>query len=177
MLITWIDIIVISIAIFSGFISLTRGFSKELLSLITLILCAYISYKFYKPLAIFYHGFIASNTVSKILAVASIFFISFIILSIISSKISDMSLKSVAGPMDRFLGLLYGVTRGLLMASMAVFLISNVIKNDDKKTWLISAHTYPLLYGIGDKIFYSIPENLLNVDKIFGTLKKKTEDN
>ena len=177
MFITWIDVVVIAITLFSGFLSLMRGLSREILSLITWISSAAISIFMYSNLALFLKKFIKSSTVSNILSLTLIFIIVFIVLSYFSVKISQILARSFVGPLDKFLGIIYGVTRGVLIAAMLVVLTTNIIEIPNKKMWLTNAKTYSLLNNIGGHVYSLIPSNFLDLDKIFSTIKPKEEQN
>lgn len=177
MFITWIDVVVITITLFSGLLSLMRGFTREILSLITWLCSAAISILTYSSLAIFLKKFIKSSAISNILSLTIIFIIVFVLLSYFSVKISQILARSFVGPLDKFLGIIYGVTRGVLITAMLVFLTTNIIEAENKKIWLTNAKTYPLLNNIGSHIYSLIPANFLDLDKIFSTIKQKDEQN
>lgn len=176
-MITWVDVIVLFITVFSGLLSLMRGFSREILSLITWLCSAIITILLYKVGLSVLSNFIHSKTVATILSIAIIFIIVFILLSYLSVKISQILARSFIGPLDKFLGLIYGVTRGVLIVSMIVFLISNMIEVNEKKSWLTRAKTYPLLNNLGQQIYSLVPSNLLDIDKVFSTMQQKNVQN
>ena len=176
MFITWIDVGVIAVTLFSGFLSLLRGFLRESLSLITWLCSAILALLLYNNLASLLKLFIKSATVSNILAISFIFIIGFIIISYISIKFSRILSRSFMAPFDKFLGLIYGVARGVVIAAMLVFLTNNIIEDNNQKMWLITAKTYPMLNNMGEKIYNLIPSNFLDIDKVFSSIKQKNLD-
>lgn len=177
MFITWVDIVVICITVFSGLLSLMRGFSRELLSLMTWLGSALFAILFHKILAAILSNFVHNLTIASILSIGIIFIVSFILLSYFSVKISQGLGRSFVGPLDKFLGLIYGVARGVLIVAMLVFLISNMIELQNKKAWLTKARTYFLLNNIGEQVYSLIPSNFLDLDRLFSTIQQKDNQN
>ena len=66
-----------------------------------------------------------AGVISIVLTIAGlVFLVSLIILSIITVKLTDSLLESGAGPIDRTLGFLYGLVRGLaLMVAMFILFV------------------------------------------------------
>ena len=126
---TWPDMVLLAIMLISGLMSLMRGFAPEILSLVAwggaagaaaLALFSQDARAKASELLIPYVG--DNDIIVTIVIAGTVFLVVLILLSIISVKLSDALLDSSAGPIDRTLGFIYGLLRGLaLMIAIFVF--------------------------------------------------------
>jgi membrane protein required for colicin V production len=135
---TWPDILLCAVMLISGLMAVMRGFAREILSLV-----AWGGAAGAAALALFYPAvrkqaadlltpYIGDNDILVTIAIAgSVFLLVLIVLSIISVKISDALLDSSAGPIDRTLGFIYGLLRGLALM-MAIFIFYSWLTPRDK---------------------------------------------
>ena len=116
------DWFILIVLIASGVISFTRGFTKELLSLF-LWLAAFIAAISLEYLATpKINEFIGNQEISKIISYIVVFIIFIFLGGIIIKFISKLIKWSGASGFDRFLGILFGLVRGLIVL-FAIFLI------------------------------------------------------
>lgn len=172
---TIFDVLVIALSIFSATIAMLRGFSRELFSLAAWAGSAYLAYKGYPWTINLLEHVTANHNLQKAIGLASIFIFSLIIISFITLWLSDIILTSFMGPIDRFLGLTYGLTRAILIMALACLLIGNIFEATNQPKWLSTSATYPFLYNIGKTIYTAIPTDALDLDQIFAVFKQKAE--
>ena len=128
------DWFILIVLIASGVISFTRGFTKELLSLF-LWLAAFIAAISLEYLATpKINEFIGNQEISKIISYIVVFIIFIFLGGIIIKFISKLIKWSGASGFDRFLGILFGLIRGLIV----VFVIFLILPSGLKTTNLIS---------------------------------------
>ena len=128
------DWFILIVLIASGVISFTRGFTKELLSLF-LWLTAFIAAISLEYLATpKKNEFIGNQEISKIISYIVVFIIFIFLGGIIIKFISKLIKWSGASGFDRFLGILFGLIRGLIV----VFVIFLILPSGLKTTNLIS---------------------------------------
>ena len=123
------SILVILIA--SGVISLSRGFTKEFLSLFLWLAAfvAAISLEFLATPKI--NEYIGNEEISKIISYIVVFII-FIFLGVILIKFISKLIKwSGASGFDKFLGVLFGLTRGLVVIFVIFLLLPSSLKSTD----------------------------------------------
>ncbi|WP_375672760.1 CvpA family protein, partial [Bartonella sp. AA16SXTY] len=94
MIITVLDGIVVAVILFSAFLAMLRGFSREVLSLISWAIAAVVTLFLFKPVVPFYEQYISNKMVALITTLIVIFIIVLIITSIITMKISDFIIDS-----------------------------------------------------------------------------------
>ena len=128
------DWFILIVLIASGVISFTRGFTKEMLSLF-LWLAAFIAAISLEYLATpKINEFIGNQEISKIISYIVVFVIFIFLGGIIIKFISKLIKWSGASGFDRFLGILFGLVRGLIV----LFVIFLLLPSGLKTTNLIS---------------------------------------
>ena len=128
------DWFILIVLIASGVISFTRGFTKELLSLF-LWLTAFIAAISLEYLATpKINEFIGNQEISKIVSYIVVFVIFIFLGGMIIKFISKLIKWSGASGFDRFLGILFGLVRGLIV----LFVIFLLLPSGLKTTNLIS---------------------------------------
>ncbi len=149
---TWLDVVLVSIMLISGFLAVMRGFFREFMSLVAwggaagaaaLVLSIP---ELRQQAAAILKPYLDNNDTLIIIAIAGIvFLVTLIVLSVITVKLSDSVLESGAGPIDRTLGFLYGLTRGLALMVIMFTLFIWYIPREKVPTELRDAATLPLV--------------------------------
>ena len=139
------DWFILIVLIASGVISFTRGFTKELLSLF-LWLAAFIAAISLEYLATpKINEFIGNQEISKIISYIVVFIIFIFLGGIIIKFISKLIKWSGASGFDRFLGILFGLVRGLIVLFVIFLLLPSGLKttnliNNSKITPIIQKY-------------------------------------
>ena len=139
------DWFILIVLVASGVISFTRGFTKELLSLF-LWLAAFIAAISLEYLATpKINEFIGNQEISKIISYIVVFIIFIFLGGIIIKFISKLIKWSGASGFDRFLGILFGLIRGLIVVFVIFLILPSGLKttnliNDSKITPIIQKY-------------------------------------
>ena len=125
------DWFILVVLIASGLISFSRGFAKEFLSLFLWIAAfiAAISLEFLATPKI--NQYIGNPEVSKILSYVVVFVIFIFVGGILIKFISKLIKWSGASGFDRFLGIIFGLTRGLVVLFVIFLLLPSSMKTTD----------------------------------------------
>ena len=178
MFMTALDGLVIVVILFSAFLAMVRGFSREVLSLASWVIAAIAAVLLYKNLLPFVEAYLSNKTIALIASLAIIFVIVFIIVSIITMKIADVIIDSRIGALDRTVGFIFGVVRGLFIMVIAMLLVNQLIKPEDQAPWLKDAKTKPMLDSMSNKIWDLLPKDPDWIfDKASSVLKKDEPSN
>lgn len=111
----WLDFVIIGVVIFSGFVGFLRGFTRELLSIGCWILSgiiARLSLPFGRELL---EHSIKNTKILNTVVLVSAFIISLIVLKILLRSIVDRVRSSMLSSLDRSMGTIFGMGRGLLV--------------------------------------------------------------
>jgi membrane protein required for colicin V production len=128
------DYLVILAVLLSAVIGAVRGFLREAVALVTLVLAIFIAWTFADRLAPHLGGLLKSEPVSTWAARAIIFFLVLLAGMAIAALLSHFVRLSLFSGMDRFLGFLFGLLRGVVMFGVFVIL-AQLLRLDDERWW------------------------------------------
>ncbi|PSH67992.1 colicin V synthesis protein [Phyllobacterium brassicacearum] len=156
--ITLLDGILLGITLVSAVLAMVRGFSREVLSVVSWAAAAAAAYLFYKPVVPFLTPYISNDTIAQIAAAGLVFVVTLIVVSIITMKIADFIIDSRIGALDRTLGFLFGAARGVLLVVVAM-LFFNWLVTDNQPAWIAQAKSKPMIDSLGAKLIGLLPED------------------
>ena len=118
----WIDFAMIGLIIISSIIGLFRGLVKEAFSLISWGLAIWVGLTFSRGFSVYLENVISYPSARIALSFAILFFITLILGSFISYLLGTLVSKTGLTGTDRFLGMIFGVARGVLVVAIMVVL-------------------------------------------------------
>jgi len=157
--ITLLDIIVLAVLLLSGLLAMIRGFVREVLSITAWGAAALTTLYAYQKLLPTAKTYIASDTLATIAVVAGIFIVTLIVVSIVTVRISDMILDSRIGALDRTLGFLFGLARGLLIMVVAFLFFAWLVPEKQQPDWVRGAKSRLMLQTTGDWLMSLLPDD------------------
>ncbi len=168
---SYLDLAVLAIVLVSGLLALLRGFTREVLAILSWAAAAAAAYYLY-PLAMPYvRPHIAKENIAQAVSIAGVFFTALIVVSIVTVKLSDLILDSKIGALDRTLGFIFGAGRGLLLAVVAFVFYSWLMPDSgNQPEWVKNARMKPILEAGGDKLRELVPQDL---DTMIASIKPK----
>jgi membrane protein required for colicin V production len=167
---SYLDLAVITVVLVSGMLALLRGFTREVLAILSWVAAAAAAYFFY-PLALPYiKPYVSKDEIALAAAVASVFFVSLVAVSLVTVKLSDVILDSKVGALDRTLGFLFGAVRGALLAVVAFVFYSWLVPEVNQPEWVKDARAKPFLVAGGDKLREMLPDD---IDSLVAKIKAK----
>lgn len=157
-MLTGFDVGVGVLVLISAILATARGFTREILSLATWAGSAAIAgyaYFFHKEIA---RGYIQEPLIADIVTIGGTFLVALIILHLITMRIADFVVDSRIGPLDRTLGFVFGVARGVLISVVAVVFVTWLIPVPP--SWISEAKSLPILQQLGDDLIAVLPDDL-----------------
>ncbi|MET3520430.1 MULTISPECIES: CvpA family protein [unclassified Mesorhizobium] len=156
--ITLLDGILVGFTLVSAMLAMVRGFSREVLSIVSWVAAAAAAFFFYKPVLPYVQPYVDNDKIAMAAAAGVVFVIALIVVSVITMKLADWIIDSRIGALDRTLGFLYGAARGVLVVAVAL-LFFNWLAGAKAPGWVANAKSRPLLETIGAKLESLLPEN------------------
>ena len=114
-----LDILLLVVMLVSALLAMVRGFMREILSIASWAAAAVCTLYFYKRLVPVAKQYIYNDLIATGAVVGILFLGTLLVVSIITIKISDAILDSRVGALDRTLGFLFGLARGLIVVVAA----------------------------------------------------------
>ncbi|MET3583331.1 membrane protein required for colicin V production [Mesorhizobium robiniae] len=156
--ITLLDGILVGFTLVSAMLAMVRGFSREVLSIISWIAAAAAAFFLYKPVLPYVQPYVDNEKIAMVAAAGIVFIIALIVVSVITMKLADWIIDSRIGALDRTLGFLYGAARGILVVAVAL-LFFNWLAGAKAPGWIANAKSRPLLESVGAKLESLLPED------------------
>jgi membrane protein required for colicin V production len=157
--ITLLDIILLAVMLISGLLAMIRGFMREILSIGAWGVAALVTLYAYPRVLPLAQGYISSNMVAAAASVGGVFLLTLLIVSIITVRISDMVLDSRVGALDRTLGFLFGLGRGLLLVVVAFLFFAWLVPERSQPEWVRGAKSKVVLQSTGKWLTDMLPDD------------------
>ncbi len=148
--ITLLDIVLIAVMLVSGLLAMVRGFMREVLSITAWILAAGATLYSYSKLLPAATAYFNNGIAAKGVVIGGVFLVTLLAVSIITVKISDMVLDSRVGALDRTLGFLFGLGRGLIIVVIAFAFFDWLVPAKSQPSWVADAKSKVFLSNTAD---------------------------
>jgi membrane protein required for colicin V production len=157
--ITLLDGILVFVMLASAVLAMIRGFTREVFSIGSWVAAAAVTYFFWDDVLPYTQRYIEDKNLSLGVTIAGLFFITLLVVSLITMRISDFVLDSKAGPLDRTLGFIFGAARGLILVVIAVLFLNFFIAPDRQPEWIAAAKSKPWLDNLGSDLMNRLPDD------------------
>lgn len=156
---TLLDGILLFVVLISAVLAMIRGFTREVFSVASWVAAAAVAYFFWDEVMPYVLRYVDDDNLALGISVAGLFFVTLLVVSLITMRISDFVLDSRAGPVDRILGFLFGAARGLLLVIIAVLFLNFFIAPERQPEWIAMAQSKPWLDSLGQDLMNRLPED------------------
>ncbi|MGI9232823.1 MAG: CvpA family protein [Woeseiaceae bacterium] len=153
-----IDIIIAVALLISIVIGIVRGFVKEAISIAALLIAIWAALYFGPAVGDVSSSWLSSEGLQMWFGRVLVFAIVLSIGGLLGWGISKLVRMSVLGGMDRFLGSLFGVVRGILL--LAIFIIGGQFAGFDQDDWWLKSRLIPHVEVVADWIKVMAPQGL-----------------
>ena len=149
-MITLLDIVLLAVMLVSGLLAMVRGFMREVLSITAWILAAGATLYAYSKLLPAATAYFNSDLIAKGVVIGGVFLVTLLIVSVITVRISDMVLDSRVGALDRTLGFVFGLARGLIIVVVAFAFFDWLVPTKSQPAWVADAKSKVFLTNTAD---------------------------
>jgi membrane protein required for colicin V production len=156
---SYLDLGLIVIILISALLSMVRGFTREVLAIGSWAAAAAAAYFFYPYVLPYVTPYIHKDPIPQIISAAAVFFVTLIIVSILTVRISDAILDSKVGALDRSLGFVFGAARGFLLGVVAFSIFNWLVAEKQQPEWVKDAKTRPIMLQTADRIIALLPDD------------------
>jgi membrane protein required for colicin V production len=162
--ITMIDAVVIGVILASAGFAMWRGLIHETFAIFEWVAGIYVALRFAPVFQPLLRGVITPPWLAYILVLVGTFFVVFVPLSIFSHRLSEVVKKSEAGAVDRALGLVFGIGRGLVIVGLGYIAFASLVPIKDHPAALTQAKLFPLIRNTSEVLLDLVP----GADKVAG---------
>jgi len=157
---TGLDLLIAGVVLISLLVGVFRGFIREVLSLVSWGVALWVGWRFFKPASAYLENTISSEPVRQIAAFAFLFIAVLIVLTVASHFLSKLFKLSGIAFIDRLLGAVFGLGRGVLI--MSIVLILGGATALPKESWWKDSALAPMLQPVTDFLLSVMPKNTSN---------------
>jgi membrane protein required for colicin V production len=158
--ITILDLVLLVVMLISALLAMVRGFLREVLSIAAWVFAAFATVWLFPKALPIARQYIAQELVATAVVVAGLFLITLILVSMVTIKISDMVLDSRIGALDRTLGFVFGLGRGLLIVVVAFLFFAWLVPERGHPDWVRNAKSKVVLQSTGQWLMSLLPQDL-----------------
>ena len=157
--ITLLDVILIGVMLISAILAMIRGFMREILSIAAWVLAAVATLYSYGKLLPWAKSYVNNEIVATAAVVAGTFLLTLLVVSVVTVRFSDMVLDSRVGALDRTLGFLFGLARGLIIVVVAFLFFVWLVPTKTQPSWVANAKSKVVLQSTGDWLMSMLPDD------------------
>jgi membrane protein required for colicin V production len=157
--ITLLDFILIGVMLISALLAMIRGFMREVLSIAAWVIAAAATLYAYSRLLPYAKTYFNNDIVAAAVVIGGTFLGTLIVVSVITVKFSDMVLDSRVGALDRTLGFLFGLGRGLIIVVVAFLFFAWLVPPRTQPSWVANAKSKVVLQSTGDWLMSMLPDD------------------
>ncbi len=118
------DVVVLIVLLISMLYAASRGFLREVISIAALLVAAIVTLFVWGQYRFAAQDFISPAWLADGALLVGVFFVAYLIMVLIMSKIGKSIAGKESGLLDRLLGAGFGVARGLIIASLGVLVLT-----------------------------------------------------
>lgn len=157
---TLFDGIVIAVLFISSVLALLRGFTNEVLSILAWVVGALAALWLFPYATPLFRTMISPDWLAAAAAALAIFIAGYVLVAAFTVRWADhlLALHDQAEMLDRTLGFLFGLVRGLLIVTVAFLFFAWLVPNPaDQPDWIRNARLRPLVESSAAMLFTLAP--------------------
>ena len=166
---SYLDLGLIVVILVSALLAMLRGFTREVLAIISWAAAALAALYFYPLVLPYLKPYISKDSIALAAAIGIVFFVTLVVVSLVTVRVSNAILDSRVGALDRSIGFVFGALRGLLLCGVAFLFFNWLVPEKTQPEWVKGARMRPLLVATGDEILSILPDD---PDSLLAKLKK-----
>jgi membrane protein required for colicin V production len=154
------DLAIIAVIALSAIFAFARGLVREALSIAAWVGAAAITLYGFNSVYAITVRFVTTPLLADLIGGAGLFVISLVVLTILTGYLARFVQSSALSPIDRTLGLIFGLARGVLLVSLAYIVLDISLPPNDRPLWIKEAKSEKFLAKGADILRGALPESL-----------------
>lgn len=158
---TQFDVLVLGLLAISGFVGFARGAVREVFALVALVVAAGLAIFGLPVFGPIFRDLIRPGWLGTAAALVVVFAIAFIALRLIGAGVArQVQSTQMLGFLDRSLGLLIGLGRGLIVLGALYLMFNAATPEDLRPKWITGAQSWPVASNMGRLLERLAPQGL-----------------
>lgn len=167
---SYLDLGLLGVVLISALLAMLRGFTREVLAIASWGAAAIAAIYLHPLLLPYVKPYISKDVVAMAVAAGIVFFVTLVVVSLVTVRLSDAILDLKVGALDRSLGFVFGAVRGLLLCVVAFVFFGWLVPDKSQPEWVRTARMKPILQATGDQLMAMLPDD---PEGLLNKLKKK----
>lgn len=167
---SYLDLGLLGVVLISALLAMLRGFTREVLAIASWGAAAIAAIYLHPLLLPYVKPYISKDVVAMAVAAGIVFFVTLVVVSLVTVRLSDAILDLKVGALDRSLGFVFGAGRGLLLCVVAFVFFGWLVPDKSQPEWVRTARMKPILQATGDQLMAMLPDD---PEGLLNKLKKK----
>jgi membrane protein required for colicin V production len=155
-----LDLAIIAVIALSAVFAFARGFVREALSIAAWVGAAAITLYGFNYVYGVIIRFVTTPLLAQLIAGAALFLVSLIVLTILTGYAARFVQSSALSPIDRALGLIFGLARGIALVSLAYLVLDVALPQNDRPGWIKEAKSERFLARGAEMLRNALPESM-----------------
>jgi membrane protein required for colicin V production len=164
--VNWVDLAVAGVVLVSAVFAFYRGFVREVLAIAGWVGAAAVAVYYFADARPFVEQYVSNDLLADVATGGGLFLVSLVVFWLLIHLIVLRVKTSALNALDRSLGFLFGVARGVIVVVLA-YMVGEYWLWDDadnpRPEWLTEARSLPLIDHTAGLIWAVIPEDVLNL--------------
>lgn len=158
---TQLDFIVLALLGISAAIGFSRGAVREVFALVALVVAAGVALFGLPVFTPMVRGALGPGWLSTAAALVGVFIVTFVALRLIGAGVArQVQNTQILGFLDRSLGLLIGLGRGLIVLGALYLAFNAATPQDLRPKWITGARSWPVASNMGRLLEYLTPQGM-----------------
>jgi len=175
--VTQFDFIVLGLLAISAVVGFARGAAREIAALAALVLAAaaaIFGLPLFAPVA---RSIVQPDWLGTVAGLIVVFTVIYVALRLIGAGIARrVQETNVLGALDRTVGLLIGLARGLVVLGALNLMFNAATPKDLQPRWIVGSTTWPLAQNMGRFLTSLAPQGLDLADRLRPALDRAVQD-
>ena len=154
----YVDVAVIAVLALSALLAFLRGFVREVLGIAAWVGAGFFAAWAHPYVIDRFHGWISNPDIADPVAYGAMFLICLIFLSIISGMVCSLVSGSMLSGLDRTVGMVFGIVRGIVMISFAYLVAGFVTPPEHWPPVVLQARSLPYFHASAELLAGLVPE-------------------
>jgi membrane protein required for colicin V production len=155
--ITALDVLIVGVILASAAFAAWRGLVSETFAIIDWVAAAFVALRVTPSFQPLLRETISPPWLEYLVVFAGIFLLIFIPMSILSHRFAEAVKKSEIGPVDRTLGFVFGIGRGIVLVGAAYIAFSSFMPPAQQPESLTHAQLFPVVRDTSKMLLELVP--------------------